>query len=234
MHQEIDPLLFSDYPDISDEESAAAPQSGIGWHQFDALEVRAIAHNENAVAAFSAAFRRQPTEGLIGDNRDVRHLEREAFKQEQHAVGKAAATEFRLEDFGGQIVLIEDVALAKQLEHCADHKDRIGRIAALYDVEPASSANPASEHDLPEKRIRVLDQISDRPFGFDRKRVTIDRDPFEHFVSQRIAPSSRADDRYLVSLASQGAGLLPDSPIERNWQVLDDDEDSPPTGMHDV
>ena len=58
-----------------------------------------------------------------------------------------------------------------------------------------------------------------------RRLVLTDANPFE-LLKGRVAGRLRADNRNLKTGVSKRTGLEPDAPVERDRQVLHDDEDS--------
>src|SRR4051812_14449707 len=57
--------------------------------------------------------------------------------------------------------------------------------------------------------------------------MAVDRDAVELLVTLLVALALRADDRYEIAGAGQRARLLPDTTIERQRQILDNDQYAP-------
>src|SRR5215510_2255038 len=51
---------------------------------------------------------------------------------------------------------------------------------------------------------------------------------FEAFIGARVIASLGTDDAHLVPIGTQRTGFLPHAAIERNGQILDDDENALP------
>lgn len=56
--------------------------------------------------------------------------------------------------------------------------------------------------------------------------VAEDVDAIDHFLRLRVPSHSRADDRDIMTGITQGAGLLPNPPVEGDREVFHDDEHS--------
>ena len=76
-----------------------------------------------------------------------------ALEPQQQAVPEVAAPELGLVELRVDIVVIENEALAEQLEEPRDQKDGIGRIAGVDDVEAAASRRSRSaSHEFQQQR----------------------------------------------------------------------------------
>ena len=121
--------------------------------------------------------------------------------------------------------MIEDIFLPQKLKWQRDEKDQIGRIAAVNSVETVRVEYVASEPQFMTQGARVFVDITERRCAFRGKRVAIDVDAFDDFVTGFVAFGLRTYNGNERASAGQRQRFLPDAAIERNWQVLDDDED---------
>jgi hypothetical protein len=55
--------------------------------------------------------------------------------------------------------------------------------------------------------------------------MPIDMDALYHLVPLHIAFAPRAQDGHFIAICLQRDGFLPYTRVERNWKVLNDDED---------
>src|SRR5207249_3247056 len=105
----------------------------------------------------------------------------------------------------------------------------IGRIAGMNRIESARKENAPREQRLPEERADVFEQVPGGAGRFERHRMAINRDALEALGASIVTLADRADDRHLVPGTAQRRRLLPYTPVERNREIFDDDEDAPPT-----
>src|SRR5690606_15318069 len=118
--------------------------------------------------------------------------------------------------------------LTKKLVETADEKQSIWRVACMNRIEAALEEHSNRQSKLSQERPRVLREVPKRTACFERLGVTIDRDTVDLLVTFFVTLSFRADDRHTVARGSQCSRFLPDAPVERARQILDDDEHSPP------
>jgi hypothetical protein len=125
-------------------------------------------------------------------------------------------------------VVIEQEFLAEQFVEPADQENHVRRIAAVHDVEAAREEYLQRQGELRGQRPAVLGEITERAAGLERHRMAIDRDPVEFLEALFVPLALGANDRNLIPRGMQRARFLPDAPIERQRQVLDDDQHTSP------
>ena len=75
-----------------------------------------------------------------------------------------------------------------------------------------------------EKRVDVLEEVSDRPGPAGIRAVLVDLDPVDDLVVG-VPRALGADDRHVVAGGDERLAFEPDPSVERDRQVLDDYED---------
>ena len=167
---------------------------------------------------------------LVGGDDDVGEPIGQPLERDHAAVEEIlSAPEARQVELGHQVVLIEDHPRAAELERQRDQEQQVGRVADVDDVEAAEAAREPPG--APERR-RVLAQVAGRRRRSPRSAGS------GGSRSRRSARTARGPacspcgqiDRDLVAGVAQRLALLPDAPVERNREVLDDDER--PTRRH--
>ena len=139
----------------------------------------------------------------------------------------SAVAELRLVEFRVGVVMVEQEALPREnLEEKPDQEDEVGRIAGMDHVEAVAPPHLEREHELPEQRDRVFDEIGRRAPRLDRQRMAIDPDAVDYLVPTLIARALGADHRHLVTCIAERGGLRPGTAVERNREVLHHDQHS--------
>jgi len=75
------------------------------------------------------------------------------------------------------------------------------------------------------QRRAILTQILQRGLGFQRQVMAVDVDAVEEFVLGLIPLAGRADHTDLRARRNQGPAFVHHPPVERQRQILDDDQD---------
>src|SRR5215467_3762578 len=137
------------------------------------------------------------------------------------------AAKLRLIKLGIDIVVIEDELLPEdQLEESADQENRVGGVAGMDGVEAVSAEYPAGERELVEQRRRIFEHEAEPTSRLDELRMPIDADPLELDVGFLRTGALGTDDSNRIAGPLQCRCLCPSAAIERNWEVLDDDQHS--------
>jgi predicted ATPase with chaperone activity len=162
---------------------------------------------------------------LVGRDRHVRHLEREALEPDHELPEEVAAPELRLVELRVDVVVVEDEFLAQELEETADEEEEVRRVARMDHVEAAREEDAPRQEERVEERGGVLDRVAQRALGLHREVVAVDRDAVD-LLETALEPLARgADDRDRVARVAERARLLPHPPVERAGKVLDEDQD---------
>ena len=138
-----------------------------------------------------------------------------------------APAELRLIEFRVGVVMVEHEALSREnLEEKPDQEDEVGRIAGMDHVEAVAPPHLEREHELPEERDRVFDEIGRCAPRLDRQGMAIDPDAVDHLVGALIAGAFGTDHRHLVTRSAERGRLRPGTAVERNREVLHHDQHS--------
>ena len=138
-----------------------------------------------------------------------------------------APAELRLVELRVGVVMVEHEALAgENLEEQPDQKNEVGRIAGMDHVEAVAPPHLEREHELPEQRDRVFDEIGRGAARLDRQGMAIDPDAVDDLVRALIARALGADHRHLVTRVAERRRLRPGTAVERNREVLHHDQHS--------
>src|SRR5271154_6311182 len=122
-------VLLVDNSNIAKDEPAPAVQA---WLSLDAMDALAIGHPVDDLdlrGRFAAAAERDLFECRIGGDDVVGHRVAHVLEKHERPIKKAFLAEFDDEQFGRDIVLIEDEALAHQLERQSGQKDEVWWVA---------------------------------------------------------------------------------------------------------
>src|SRR4051812_4306051 len=226
VQQVVDAFLAAHDADIADEVFAAPLQLRHARQNLQTLEARAAAHDEHALRRHAAALERDAAIGLVGGDGDVGRTERELLEPQHQPIEKVAAPELREIQLGIRVVVVEQELLAEDLVEPADQEEEIGRIAVMDDVEAAREEHPQRQHERPEKRRAVLDQVTGGAGGLGREVVAPDVDAVDRPEMRLVATAGGADDRDDVSRIAQRGGFLPHAPVKRRREILDEYEDA--------
>ena len=161
---------------------------------------------------------------LVGRDHHVGGAEVQPLEQHHQLPEEAALAELGLVELGVDVVMIEDVALAEELERPGDEEDQIGRVAALDRVESARcerSSRPAASRGTAPRHIPAGSPT--RPW----RRAAADGGryaPRRSLVARLVALAGGADHRDLGARGRQRPAFVPDPPVEGQRQVFDDDQ----------
>ena len=135
--------------------------------------------------------------------------------------------EARTEELRPEVVVVEHEARSSQLQRQRDQEQQVGGIARLHHVErPLAIELDRQPQRVPE-RGPVFAQVARRAAGGGLERVAVDLHALDARVGLGIAPGSAgADDRDFVARLDERLALLPDAPVERHAEVLDEDQDA--------
>ena len=139
-------------------------------------------------------------------------------------LAEAALAELGFVEFGIDVVVIEHELLAEQLVEAADEENRVRRIAGVDDVEAAPEQHLQRQPELHDQRHAVFERVAQRAVGLARQRMPMDVDAVDRLETLLVPGRLGADDGHRVTRRGERARLLPDTPVERAWQVLHDDE----------
>jgi hypothetical protein len=120
--------------------------------------------------------------------------------------------------------MVEDVLHPKEFEGKGDQKDVIGRIAALNHLKSPAKIDPPREEELPKQGATEFPYVTQGAVPFPGHGVPVNMDPFGALVSFLVTFALWAQYGYFVSVAAQGASLLPHAGIEWNGKVFYNDE----------
>ena len=108
---------------------------------------------------------------------------------------KPRLLEFRLVQLRIDVVVVEHVLLAEELERQGDQEDQVGRIAAVDCIEPVLEIDAPGESGFVEERARIFAQIAAGGIPFGWKRMPIDVHSLDDFVVRLVSFAFRANDR---------------------------------------
>ena len=95
----------------------------------------------------------------------------------------------------------------------------------MHDFHCALLSDMSDESCRPCEGNAVLSNVARRAARRGRERVAVNVDAFELLKEERVPPrSARADHRNARPCLTERLCLLPDSTIERDGQILDEDE----------
>ncbi len=95
----------------------------------------------------------------------------------------------------------------------------------MDDVEPAAEVNPPAVKEFPEERATEFQQITEDTAALRRNGMAINVNAFQEFIAFVVPFAARAEHRNLESTIPKCHGFFPDSAIERNRKVLNNDKD---------
>ncbi len=104
----------------------------------------------------AAAAHRDVLECRIGGDDEIRHRVAAPFEKQQRPIEEALVPVFGHEQFGSDIMLIEDESLAQELERRRGQKNEVRRIAGLNDRKAALPMNLEEQAELMKKRCSVF------------------------------------------------------------------------------
>jgi hypothetical protein len=122
-------------------------------------------------------------------------------------------------------MMVVDQARPERGQRQANEKEKVRRIANVYDPHTVPEADSERDAELGQDSDQVLDQIGEGPPRLGTGPVSVDPDAGDCLAPTRMLSRGRADDMNLVSGTDKREGLLPDPAIERNGKVLDEDQD---------
>jgi hypothetical protein len=188
--------------------------------------IRPRPDDRDTLGRHPAAFDRGLAVGLVRCDDVVSHRVRRALQQEQHAQEEPGRPfETRAVDLRAEIVLVEDEALAEELEGRGQRPVGVGRVARLDDVDPFASAGAEHEREGSEPAVDEFPGVRERAFRRGRWRVLPNSDAFD-LLKRWIPGTFGANNRHLEARVSQRARFSPYPSVEGNRQVVIDDEDA--------
>ena len=122
--------------------------------------------------------------------------------------------------------MVEQEPLAEQLPEAAQRPVGLRRVADVEHVEAAAGhGHPDRLHGRAHEAPEELGHEAERALGVHRQPVPVDVHVLEHLEGAGEALGLGADDAHPVAGPGQGGGLQPHPAVERDGQVLDDDQD---------
>ena len=109
-------FLIAHDAEIADQELAAIAPFWVHWPGDQTVKVRPRTDDENVDVALGPAIVGDGAIAFVGRDDDIGGPEVQSFAQDHHAPEKSTLAEFGLVEFGIDVVMIEDVAAAEQLE----------------------------------------------------------------------------------------------------------------------
>ena len=152
----------------------------------DALAVGRPVDDLNQRRRLAAAADGEILERRVGGDDEIRHRVAHALEEHERPIEEAFVAVFDDEQFGPDIVLVEDELLAHQLERRGGEKDEVGRIAGLDDGKAALPVNPEQEPEFMEQRRRIFAEVGERAASLGRQRMPVDRNVVDDLESLRI------------------------------------------------
>ena len=227
----VDAVLRAHQPDEADQEGHAVLQREVRVAETKRHRIRCVADDEDIVGRLLAAAERDLLVGVVRDHDDVGQAVGEPLGHQRAADRSCAVAEVRAKLLGDEVVLIEDEGGAVSPGRAGGEQEHVRRVAGLDHVDAALGREPADEPPHLVEGRAVLAGVADDPSLRRMRRVAMDPDAVAHLVGLGIACRPlRADDHHLDALGRERQRLLPDPPVGRDGQVLDEDERAP----HDV
>ena len=189
---------------------------------------RRVAHDDDPLGRDAAALRGQSGVRIVGDQDERRAGIRGALEragQADERAARPAPAPLGDRQFRVGVVLVVDVARAPQAGQATQEEEEVGRVAAVHDVDPAADAKGEQPGRREDHRRHVFHDVPGDP-GRRALRIAQDADPVTGLdQGAHVVPTARRDDRHPVARVGQRPGLLPDPSIERDRQVLVEDDD---------
>ena len=211
-------------PKIAEHELAPAVQARLWLDPMDALAIGHAVNDLDVRGRLAATADSDVLECRVGGYDQIRHAVAHALKKQESAIHHSLLAKFDDKQFRRDVVLIEDELLAHELERQSGEKNKIGRIAGLDDRKPAFAVNLEQEAKFVNERGCVFAKVRKRAAPFRRQRMPVDRDVVDDLERFRKVGVGRADHRNCPAGAMKSLSLLPNSSVERNRQVFDDDD----------
>ena len=123
--------------------------------------------------------------------------------------------------------MVEQEALAEQAPEPREQPVGFRRVARVDDIEATSGrGDPHRFHAGAQEAPRELHDEADGALGGDREPVAIDVDAFQPLEGRGVALRLRTDHADRVAGGGERGRFEPDPPVERDRQILDDDQDA--------
>ena len=226
--RQIDPVLRAHHPDIGHQVPTAAPHLGGLRTSRHAPRVGAGSDHRHQLGCLAPSPTGDRGVRLVGRRDPVGGTERHPLQELQaHVRGSPLVMEARAVELRAQVVVVEHEARAvSPTQHPGDRPEDVGRVARLHDVERSATA-PGPQHQACGRgeRVGVLGHEPGCRAARRVRPVGVDLDVVEHSVGHRVLPGG-TDHRDVPPGVAQRLALEPHPTIERNRQVLDDDEHS--------
>ena len=226
-HHDVDSVLRAHDTDVRREETAAPAQLGTGLAAPQMLWIRAGADHRDVSRGLAAAGDGDVPVGVVGGDHLVRGTVRPALQRPQSPVREpGAARETRLEELGGQVMVIEnEPGAVNGPQGQRDRPEDVGRIAGLHRREPSGSSRPERQPGRREERVGVLSDEAELAAARRVGPVLVQLHTVDDLIGG-VAFALGAHDRDLVAVGDERLALQPHTPVEGHRQVLDDDEDA--------
>ena len=236
-HQ-VDTVLRAHDPEVDGEVAAAAAQLRPAPHGPHPAGVRAAADHRDVRRPPAAAGERDLPVRLVGGHHVVRGPVGPPLQPEQRRVLRLGRHPGRLAEAGPEHLRVEVVLVVDEADAAAAVEQRqrpvgVRRVAGLQDVEAVPLPGLAGQAGGPQPGVAELPEVAEEPGGRRGRRVLVEPDPVELRV-RRVARSLGTDHRDPVARLDQRLALQPDAAVQRDRQVLHDDQDVPagPAGLH--
>ena len=122
-------------------------------------------------------------------------------------------------------MVVEDIVYAFLLKPSCHHIDVVGRVAPMNDMKPTLFVDFLGQPQFLAERTEILSGVAQCPVPLWGKVMTVNMHAVQVFIIGIIPFSFRAYHADQVAILCQCGGFLPNTGVERNRQVLDDNED---------
>ncbi len=226
--QALDAVLRAHHPDVADAPGLgrdARRQRPVGGH------VRGVADHDHALVGHATASPGDGRVRVVGRDDQGRRPVRGALHgqgepMEQAALDRAL-TELGPAELRVGVVLVEDVGAAAGPGQPAEDPEQVRWVAAVDDRDgSAAQPRPGQPAGGQGHRGQVLGEVAGQPR---RRPLRVAQDL--HAVdgvapAAHAAGAARADDGHLPAVVGQRPGFLPGAPVERDGEILDEDDDA--------
>ena len=211
-----------------------AGQRRLGVAQPEPLDGRRAADDEGVLDRDPAAAGGHGAVALVGGDDGVRGAVGAPLQQAHRPVHRVALlAEPREVELGHEVVLVEDDPGAAGLRAQRGEEQQVRRVAQVDHVDRRALLDALDQPVRVPEGGAVLLEVALRPPGGGHEGVAVDPDAVDDDLGLGVPlRPERADHLDLPAVAGEGLALLPDPPVERDREVLDDDQGSTRQGRH--
>ena len=207
-------ILKPHHPDIADNHFPLLPEGAVGLHGTQAVQLNPIAHNRDTRFGHTAALHFDFLVRLVCRDDVIGQAAREFLQQDEHVINEQAATarKARSIHFRGQVVMVKDKALAKQLVKACNQNKRVRWIVSVDNIKTIAEEDQQGKYERGSHGVAVLPKVPEETIRWGRRRVTIYLHTL-HGLPRGLPWVRWTDDRNLVACSAQRHGFPADARI---------------------